>query len=621
MTDPTPAWKRLLAELKRREVFRAMAYYGAAVFGLLQLADIVFPAIGLPESAVTWLIVVCVAGFPVAMAVAWTFDLTPQGIQRTEHAGTGELEAILAQSRLRRWLAGIAGLAGIALLVAGAWWAGSRTASAEADAPRPAGAARADSASTASVAVLPFVNIGDPEDEPFSDGLAEELANTLAQIEGLRVAARTSAFAFKGRDVDARTIGQELGVGSIVEGSVRRAGGTVRISAQLSRTSDGFRLWADSWERELTAANVFDIQDEITADIALALTRQLSPDARAGIAERRTTNLEAYDLYLIGRHRWASRDADSVRQAIDYYEQAIAIDSSFALAWAGLADAWGVLPFYDRSVPSEVAYPRARDAAERALALAPDLAEANAARGINALEYELDLDTGERLLRRSVELNPSYAQGWAWLCEALAMEARDAEALPACRKATELNPFGVIPNLLLTVALSGAGRTDAALVQAEKSARMFPDVAFSQLLLSDIQLRTGRRAEAAASLEALGRAEGVSDPSALRSIAEAYPGSEPSLRAVAAARSVEREGRSGGYVVTALYDWAGSEADALRVIRAAIETRGPWLGMVATFGAFDGLRDDPELQRILRKAGLPNGSTAYREGREPGGAS
>jgi tetratricopeptide (TPR) repeat protein len=418
-------------------------------------------------------------------------------------------------------------------------------------------------------------------------------------------------------------VGDEGLAGSLVEGSVRRAGGTVRISAQLSRTSDGFRLWSESWERELTVANVFAIQDEITADIALALTRELRPGARAGMAERRTANLEAYDLYLLGRHRWATRRVDAVREAIGHYEEAIALDSTYALAWAGLADAWSVLPFYDGRVPGRVAYPQAVRAADRALALAPDLAEANAARGIIATEYEHDLARGERLLEAAVERNPSYAQAWAWLCETKAVSGRDAEALPDCERAVELDPLGVIPNLLLTIPLAGLGRTDEALAQQMRALAIFPDVTFSQFMHAGLLLQAGRIGEAEESLEQVGRIEGAPDPAALRRVARAFPGVVAAPAAIEAVRTLEAETGPGLYFLAALYDWAGSEEDALRVLRDGVAAQNPWIGMAAVFPMYDGLRENPEFARILAEQGLPNGNTAYREhaGRRAGAMS
>lgn len=588
-----------------------MALYGTGVFGLLQLADVVFPAVGLPEAAVTGLVILCIAGFPVALFVAWSFDLTSHGWERTEVAERSELEAILALPRSQRWAAGLLGLLGVAILMFGSWWIGSsggisqQTAAAE-EAPFV----------IRSVAVLPFVNMGSPEDEPFSDGLAEELGNALGAIDGLRVAARTSAFTFKGRNVDARTIGQELNVGAIVEGSVRRSGGSVRISAQLSRTSDGFQVWSKSWQRDLTAANVFAIQDEITAEITRALTRGARPALPAGLHNRRTAVLEAYDLYLLGRHRWASRGVDEVHAAIRDYEQALALDSVFSLAWTGLADAWGVLPFYDFSVSGTEAYAQAVRSADRALALAPDLAEANAARGIIATEYEADPETGSRLLTRAIDLNPSYAQAHAWLCETLAIAGRDAAALPACDRALDLNPFGLVPNLMPSIPLDGLGRTEDALAQIDRAVALDPSLSFAHFLRASFLLRLGRKDEAAESLEQIGRGQGASDPAALRQVAAAYPGDRPSPQAIEAVRALEAETGPGLYYVAAFYGWAGARDDAIRVLEEAAAARNPWLGIAAVFSAYDGLRDDPGFQAIFRDMGLPNGSTVYRSRRD-----
>ena len=609
MSDP-PGYQRFLAELRRRRVFRAAALYGAGTFAVLQLADIVFPAIGLSEGAITWLVAASVIGLPIAILLAWTFEFTPEGMRRTGVAESGEIEAITSQPRSQRWPAGILALSGIGLLMAGSWWVGMR--SHEDVAERDPGAV-VSAQVLESVAVLPFVNIGgNPEDEPFSDGLSEELGNALAQIEGLRVAARSSAFAFKDRDVDVRQVGEELGVGSVVEGSVRRSGGTVRVSAQLSRTSDGFRLWSNTWERELTAANVFAIQDEITSDVAQALTRELKPNAMTSFSDRRTEDLEAYDLYLLGRHRWATREVDAVREAIGYYEQAIARDSGFALAWAGLADAWGVLPFFDRTVTGREAYPEAVQAADRALSLAPELAEANAARGIVATEYEFEFEAGERLLARAIELNPNYAQAYAWHCESLLVSGHEADALSSCERALALDPVGLIPSMLMAISLDALDRSEEAMAQLDRTLTLHPDVAMTHFLRAGLLLRLGRAAEAAEHLESLGRLEGFSDPASLREVARAYPGATASPGAIDAVRRLEQETGSGLYYVSALYDWAGSEADAVRVVEDGVDARNPWQGFAAVFSEYDGLRENQRFREILQSLGYPNGNYAYR---------
>ncbi len=308
------AYQRFFAELKRRKVFRVAAVYGAASFAILEASDILFPRIGLPEWTVTFVAVLALLGFPVALVLAWVYERTPAGMRRTEEAETGELEAIAAAPARSRWPVGLAAAIGTALLLLGSWWALGR--------PSPAGTkAAADSGRQAgvyqSIAVLPFANMSeDASDEYFSDGLTEELLNALARVPDLKVAGRTSSFVYKGENKDLREIGEALGVETILEGSVRRAGGRVRVTAQLIDAADGFHVWSSDWDRELTADNVFDIQDEIAGSVAEALATGMAPDvgapAGAGTVATwsgrvpalvRTADLETYDLYLLGRQR------------------------------------------------------------------------------------------------------------------------------------------------------------------------------------------------------------------------------------------------------------------------------------------------------------------------------
>jgi TolB-like protein len=286
MDNSTSAWKRFLAEMKRRRVFRAIAFYGTGVFALLQLADLATPALGLSPSFLSVLMVVCLSGFPFAVFAAWTFDLTAYGLQRTQVATSGEIEAILALPGSQRWPAGVLGLVGVLLLVGGSWWVVTRQ--------RQVLEVPPVTQPSLWVAVLPLENRGAASDDPFSDGLTEELGLALSRLPGVRVVAHTSVYAYQGRSIDARTIGRELSVGTIVEGSVQRSGGSVRISVVLSGTADGFRVWAQTWERELTAANLFAIQDAIALEVARALAASVAPGASAG--QSPATDLAAVTL-------------------------------------------------------------------------------------------------------------------------------------------------------------------------------------------------------------------------------------------------------------------------------------------------------------------------------------
>src|SRR5947208_558074 len=257
-----------------------------------------------------------------------------------------------------------------------------------------------------SIAVLPFVNIGaDPVNEPFSDGMAEELMTALARIDGLRVTARTSAFSFKGKAVDVREIGSKLNVGYVLEGSVRRAGSQLRVSAQLINAATGYHLWSDEYDRD--ARDVFAVQDEIARAIVGALRVKLSGAATTALVKPPTENPEAHDLYLKGRYFFAKRDSTSLRKAQDFFGQAIQKDSSYALAWSGLSDAYSHIGVFGY-VPPRAVYAKAKAAALRALELDSALAQAHTSLGFIALFYDWDWPTAGRQFDRALALDPRY---------------------------------------------------------------------------------------------------------------------------------------------------------------------------------------------------------------------
>src|SRR5713101_8231463 len=262
---------------------------------------------------------------------------------------------------------------------------------------------------TPSIAVLPFANMStDPENEYFCDGLAEELLNALAKIENLKVAARTSAFSFKGKSASISEIGNTLGVKTVLEGSVRKSGNRLRITVQLINAAEGYHLWSERYDREMK--DIFDVQDEITLAVVAALKIKLLGELPQ--IEPPTQNTGAYELYLKGRSLLYQRGL-SIAKAIECFEQAVALDSEYAQAWAGLADGY-TTSAYSGFGPAREVMPRALEAARRALQLEPDLAEAHSALACAALLHDLDFDLAEQEFRRALELNPNYPQGRAW---------------------------------------------------------------------------------------------------------------------------------------------------------------------------------------------------------------
>jgi serine/threonine protein kinase/Tfp pilus assembly protein PilF len=300
-----------------------------------------------------------------------------------------------------------------------------------------------------SVAVLPFANLSaDPDNQYFSDGLAEELINALARLSGLRVASRTSSFRYRGRDVDVRQIGRELGATAILEGSVRRAGHRLRVTAQLTNAADGYHIWSDRYDRRMS--DVFDIQDEIVESIVQALAPALAPDAKAAL-RRSTENLEAYELYLKGRHFWNQRSPAVVGTAIRFFEEAIALDPEYALAYAGLADCYSILRVYGWT-PPEHSQPRAFEAVERALALDRELPEAHFSKALYAFHFERRWRSARRHFADALAASPRMAIFEAYFGLFLATEYEYREAREHNDRALELDPHSSVVHFLVASA-------------------------------------------------------------------------------------------------------------------------------------------------------------------------
>ena len=311
-----------------------------------------------------------------------------------------------------------------------------------------------------SVAVLPFANMSaDPEQEYFCDGMAEEITNSLSQLDGLRVVARTSAFAFKDEKVDLREVGRKLDVGAVLEGSVRKAANKVRITAQLINVSDGYHLWSERYDREL--ADVFEIQDEISLAIVEKLRLELLGKERDDLLRHYTENVVAYDLYLEGRFHWNTRSKAGMERAVHLFDKAIEIDPAFALAYAGLADGYSIMADNTYGPPDEL-FPKAKDAALRALELDDSLGEAYASLGLVLETYERDRKGAREALQKAIALKPNYATAHHWYCMHLAMGGRYDEALEEIDIARKLDPLSLPVRMGGGWALIGARRYEEA---------------------------------------------------------------------------------------------------------------------------------------------------------------
>ena len=417
--------------------------YAATAFVVLQAADLMLPRLGVPGWVNALVVVLVLLGFPIALVLAWALELTPDGIRRAEPAAPGEVVAERLLGK-RTMLATILLVAvGIGL---GAGWflrplPEPATPTVELLPRKP----------EQSVAVLPFVNMAEePGTEYFSDGVSEEILNTLARIPRLRVAARTSAFQFKGRPLDISSIGRELGVAHVLEGSVRRANDRVRISAQLVAVENGFPIWSATFDRELS--DIFAIQDEIASAIATALrtTLELDPAEHANLTG--TTSLEAYEMYLRGLQQWHLREAATLREAERLFQAATRFDPGFAKAHAGLALTYAVMPGY-LAEAEDPWFRRAEEAARRALAIDEDSVEALSALGM----VIRDLPQAIELLKRAIAISPSFATAQQWLGHRKLDANAVDDAIALMRRAFDLDPRSRIIGNNLAEVLAAAG--------------------------------------------------------------------------------------------------------------------------------------------------------------------
>ena len=391
--------RRFLTELRRRKVYRVAVVYAAVAFAVWQVADIAFPSLGLSEGAVGVVLVVTVLGFPIALVLAWAYELRPE-------------EAMTA--------------------VAGA---GS-------EAPAPV-----QTDKTPSVAILPFESMS-PKDEGeyFADGVSEEITNVLAGLADLHVVARTSSFAFKGQSTDIRDIGRRLNVSYLVEGSVRRAGDTLRITAQLIDTATGFHVWSERFDR--TVGDVFKIQDEIANAVAVRLSEHVGGAGTGLRPVARSEEMGAYEAYLKGRHLLAGFEGDALAAAAACFEKSIALDANFAAARAGLAEALAGQSIGFQVRPEKETMPRALREADVALSLDPNLPEAHVARALVALFYEWDYPGAKAGLDRAEQIGPNVARVHMWREFYFTYVEHDYEAtLAANQRAQELNPMDPGPRV------------------------------------------------------------------------------------------------------------------------------------------------------------------------------
>jgi len=574
------------AEVKRRNVYKVAVAYIFAGWALSQGIAQVFPVFDVPNWVIRTIVVMIILGLPVALVLAWMFELTPQGIKRTETADAMP-EATRKKKYVWIYVVVIGAAISIGLFFLGRYSAGNTTAS-------PAGI------TNKSIAVLPFDNLSrDPDNAYFCEGVQDEILTRLAKVADLKVISRTSTQHFKSAPENLPQIAKQLGVAHILEGSVQKASDQVRVNVQLINALTDAHLWADTYDRKLT--DIFAVESEIAKTIAETLQARLTGSEKSSIAKTPTVNPEAYELYLKGRFFWNKRTGDDLRKSIDYLKQAIAKDPGYALAYAALADSYGLLRFYGGASPAESVVP-AEAAAKKALELDDSLAEAHASLGLIATE-ELEVNRGVNELERAIQLNPNYATAHHWLGLALATLRQSDRSIGELKRALELDPLSMIINADLSIIYLYARRYDAAEAQARKTLEIDSRSFVAHYYLGAALQITSRLKEAIPEFQKA--VELNNDPYSIAMLAQAYARNgqtDEARKLLAHLNEMAKSAEVPEYALALAYTSLGEKERAIEALEHGF-TGGnkSYLFLLPGDPFLDDLRSDPRFEALVQK--------------------
>ncbi len=586
----SPGLGNLFAELKRRRVIRALAGYAIVSFAVLQVVEPALHGRHLPDSMLSVVVILLGSGFPITVALAWVLGGTAKGTARAPtDAGTGPRGA-----RLAFLLVSLGLLAAAPGLVYFFVWPGiARQTSETMKAPAVP--------MTPSIAVLPFADMSPQKDQEYlSDGIAEEILNALSRVEGLRVTGRTSSFSFKGKGEDVSAIAGKLHVAHLLEGSVRKEGNRVRISAELVSARDGFHLWSETFDRELTG--VFAIQDEIARAVVDALKVKLLPGRESARVDRRPVNPEVHEQYLLGREHMRRGIAErNVRLAAEAFEKALALDSGYAPAWAGLSRALWLLGDH-AATPAGLAeaHQRSLAAAEKAIALDPGLPDGYLERA-SVRQLTWDFAGAQADVERALALSPGDAREHVGRGSILMSLGRVREGVATLRKAVDLDPLYGRPWVLLAQAQIELGDMASARADLERARELAPDGPFVWHLLGVTSLLEGQPAAALAAFERSPR-----ENFRMMGVALARHGLGQTAAAQEALDALTtRFADTGAYQIAAVHAWRSERDAAFEWLERAYRQHDGGLVKVKYDPLLRPLRGDPRHQALLRKMNLP----------------
>jgi TolB-like protein/Tfp pilus assembly protein PilF len=579
------------AELKRRNVYKVAVAYAVVGWLIVQVATQVFPFLEIPNWAIRLVILLIAIGFPIALIIAWAFELTPEGLKRTETA-----DATHQHSRNRIWIYVV--IIGAALSL-GLFLLGRYSASkAVSGTSEPA---NVQSVPDRTIAVFPFANLSrDPDNAYFAAGIQDEIITRLSKIGDLKVISCTSTQRFKNAPDDIPAIAAQLRVANVLEGSIQRTADAVRVNVQLIKAATNDHLWADTFDRHLT--DIFAVESEIAKTIAETLRAKLSGSEQNAIAVRPTENTDAYQLYLRGRFFWNKRTGQNLNKAAEYFNQAIAADPNYALAYVGLADSYVLMPLYGAGTPQD-SNPKAKTAAEKALQIDDRLAEAHTSLA-EIFCFDLDLLRAVPEFERAIELNPNYPTAHQWYgSSALTSLGRFDQAISEVKRAIALDPLSLVINSDLGNSYYRARQYDEAIKQLRKTIDLDPDFYYAHWNLGSALKAKG---DVAGAIEQYEKARALNeDPSMLGLLGNAYAAAgrkDEAIKIRDELETISKQRYVSAYSFALVYLGLGDKDEAIRRLQKSYEDRaGESLRFIRVDPLLDPLRGDPRFDALAEK--------------------
>jgi len=579
------------SELRRRNVYKVAVAYAVVSWLLIQIATQVFPFFEIPNWTVRLVVLLLIIGFPVALIFSWAFEITPEGIKLE-----AEVDPIRSVTRKtgRKLIAFTSVVAAIAAALFILQFVRTRSTSSD--------PATSSAIPNKSIAVLPFDNLSrDPDNAYFCEGVQDEILTRLAKVADLKVISRTSTQHFKSAPENLPQIAKQLGVAHVLEGSVQRANDQIRVNVQLINALTDAHLWAETFDRKLT--DIFAVESEIAKTIADTLQAKLSGSEQHAIAARPTENTEAHQLYLKGRFFWNKRTGNDLKKSLDYFQQAITADPSYALAYAGVADAYVFMPGYTAGPPQDC-YPKAMAAAKKALELDNTLAEAHTTLALSIWYYEFDFSQANRQFQRAIELNPNYATGHQqYGNNTLSALGRFDEAIAEGKRAVDLDPLSLVINADLGMNYYYARRYDEAIRQLRKTLEMDPGYYYGHADLGQVFAAKRSFDEAISEYQ---KARALNDdPFVLGLLGHAYASSgnkTEALRVLDQLKQLSKQRYVSAYSFAIVYLALDDKQEALRWLEQSYQDRaGADIGWIRVDSLLDPLHGDPGYEALAEK--------------------